>query len=69
MDEQCERLSEEEVQWLIDLGPTSPVRRSDVAALAREVLASRKLIAEMRALPYTFITTDFIRQMIDGAGL
>lgn len=37
--------------------------------LAREVLASRKLIADLRALPYDYITVDLLRQMIGEAGI
>ncbi len=37
--------------------------------LACEVLASRKLIADLRALPYTAVTCELLRQMIDEAGL
>lgn len=40
-----------------------------VCVLAREVQASRKLIADLRALPYTAIATDLLAQMIEGAGL
>lgn len=37
--------------------------------LAREVQASRKLIADLRALPYTAVTCELLRQMIDRADL
>lgn len=50
-------------------GRAHAVPRWACRSLAAEVQASRKLIAELRVLPYYAIDIDLLRRLIDGAGL
>lgn len=59
-----EQLTDIEVAEFADF-PYTPAERK----LAREVQASRKLIADLRALRYHAIDVDLIVQMIEEAGL
>ena len=60
-----DRLSDEQVAWHVKYHNADWARHN----LACEVLASRKLIADLRALPYDYITVNLLQQMIGKAGL
>ena len=64
------RLSDRTV-GLVSRPPERDEENIDLVAhhLAVEVKASRKLIADLRALPYDYITVNLLQQMIGKAGL
>lgn len=63
------RLPQRRIDALVNHVDGVFVNNTTTVALAREVKASRKLIADLRALPDAMTWTADIQAMIDEAGL